>query len=99
MIALRVEPSTQPFMECTNPKCQRIAATWRVENEAYCCPDCGMDESGLEVINPQDLLDTWWETNRRQKLRLVEWYGGNTFRAVNEHGVYRTVSILSLKLA
>lgn len=94
---LRVGPSTQPFMRCTNPKCGRVAATWGSANEAYYCPDCNMDESGLEVINPQDLLGSWWISDRRQRLQLVEWYGTNTFRAKDEHDLYRTISILNLR--
>lgn len=95
MSAVRVGPSTQPFMRCTN--CGRCAATWGSANEAYFCTDCEMDESGLEVLNPQELLGTWWITTRHRRLQLVEWYGSNTFRARDEHDVHRTVSILGLK--
>jgi hypothetical protein len=83
-----------PFMRCT--KCQRTGNSWEVTNEAYACPRCGMDESGLEMLNPQEFLGTWWVTARRTVIQLIEWYGNNNFRAVDQNGTPRTVSILSL---
>lgn len=86
--------STQPFMRCSH--CQRVGASWGVDNEAYCCPDCEMDESGLEVIDPRSLIGTSWLTQRMTLVKLTEWYGDNNFRAIDCNGVFRTVSILSL---
>jgi hypothetical protein len=88
--------SSTPFMRCTT--CGRTAATWNSfdDNEAWSCPTCEMDESGLEILNPQDLYGTWWRTNRGQEVQLIEWYGNNTFRAKDKFDVCRTVSILSL---
>lgn len=86
--------SSTPFMRCTT--CGRTAATWDMNNEAWSCPTCDMDESGLQLVNPQDLYGTWWRTNRNQEVQLIEWYGDNTFRAKDRYDVCRTVSILSL---
>ena len=82
-----------PFMHCT--KCNRRAYNWPVENEAWFCP-CGMDESGLELFAPEDLIGTFW-TLRGRRVRIIEYYGGNTFRTVDvPGGTTRAVSILSL---
>jgi hypothetical protein len=91
--ASAVSASTQPFMRCD--QCQRVGATWGVENEAYVCI-CGGDESGMVVVNPQSLIGSWWITTRNNRVKLIEWYGGNTFRAMDEYEVTRTVSILCL---
>ena len=83
-----------PFMRCT--RCRRHAINWPVNNEAWSCP-CGMDESGLELVSPYELIGTFWKLRKRTRVRVIDYNGGNSFRTVDvPGGVTRSVSILQL---
>lgn len=85
--------SSSPFMRCT--KCGRYSAFWEQVNEAYACP-CGMDESGLELVDPWSLVGKFFTSPRLGRVRILEYYGGNTFRTLDARDMTFTSSILTL---
>lgn len=84
----------KPFMRCT--KCGRYGDNWLVSNEAYSCPICRMDESGLELIDPWSLIGKFF-TGRQGRVRIIDYWGGNTFSTLDSRDIRFTSSILALK--
>jgi len=86
---------THPFMHCTH--CDRYSGVWNVRNEAFVCP-CGMDESGLELFNPTDLIGMFFK-GRAGIVRVIDYLGGNTVRVIDRNDITYTSSILAMKVA
>ncbi len=85
-----------PFMHCT--KCGIYSSVWNTVNEAYVCA-CGMDESGLELVDPWSLIGKFFNSGRNGRVRITEYLGGNTFRTINSRDNYFVTSILTLRAA
>lgn len=84
-------------MQCQTPKCTWIGDSWYSENEAYVCPKCGVDESGLALLPPASLIGRWVR-GRSGWCRIVDHVGGNTFRIITHTDSYHLINILSYQL-
>lgn len=82
-------------MVCGTPDCGWLGTSWDVINEAIVCPKCHTDESGIAgMIDPCSLIGTFAEW-RGQVVRILEYYGGNSFRILDRGDITYTASILS----
>lgn len=88
--------SDLPFMVCGTPNCGWLGTSWDVINEAIACPKCHIDESGIAgMLDPFTLIGRWAK-RRGRPCRILEYYGGNTFRVIDDTDITFTVGILAL---
>ncbi len=88
--------SDLPFLVGGTPECNWLGTSWDVINEAIVCPKCHTDESGIAgMIDPHELIGRWAKL-RDLDVRILDYYGGNTFRAIGSDDITRTVGILQL---
>jgi hypothetical protein len=55
-----------------------------------------MDESGLELFDPHQLIGMFFK-GRPGQVRVIDYLGGNSVRTIDQRDITYTASVLTLK--